>query len=89
MADYIIITSPDCSWCTKAKEALVEHEQTYVEFSTTESAIRHLFFSLDLKTVPQVFRSASGNQPVEYVGGYESLKLRLDYDTMARHFNRQ
>jgi glutaredoxin len=83
MADFILITSPECVYCGKAKEALSEHEQTYVEFSTTEPAVRHLFFSLNLKTVPQVFRSTSGNQPVEYIGGYESLKLRLEQDAFT------
>lgn len=80
MADYIIITAPDCKWCDKAKAALKEHDQTYVEFSTTEPTVRHLFFALNVKTVPQVFRSAQGNEAPEYIGGYDALHIRLSQD---------
>ena len=77
MDEYIIIGSPDCKWCDKAKLALHVKGLTYIYFSTTEPTVRHLFFALGVKTVPQIFRAASGNRPVEYIGGYEELTLHL------------
>lgn len=74
MDEYVIITSPDCKWCDKAKTVLNERGLTYAEFSTTEPPTRHLFFALKLKTVPQIFRAAWGNRSVEYIGGYEDLE---------------
>ena len=80
MSDYILITAPDCSWCNKAKAALLDRGITYAEFSTTETTIRNLFFCLNVKTVPQIFKAAHGNHPIEYIGGCDDLLRRLDQD---------
>ena len=80
MSNYIIISSSNCQWCDKAKAALNERGLTYVEFSTLEPTVRHLFFALNVKTVPQIFRAAHGNHPVEYIGGHDDLIRHLAVD---------
>lgn len=80
MDTYVIITSPDCKWCDRAKDALRKRDLPYYEFDTTEKNIRHLFFSLGMKTVPQIFKAAYGNNPIEYIGGYDDLAKRLAYE---------
>lgn len=77
MDEYIIIGSPDCKWCDKAKLALHMKGLTYIYFYTTEPTVRHLFFALGVNTVPQIFKAATGNHPVEYIGGYEDLERHL------------
>lgn len=77
MDHYIIISAPDCEWCRKAKDLLWVRGITYSEFDTTEPNIRHLFFMLGVKTVPQIFKAATGNHPVEYIGGYEDLERHI------------
>lgn len=87
MADYIIITAEDCVWCERAKAKLDARDLTYAEFSTSEPNIRHLFFTLNVKTVPQIFLSASGNRQIEYIGGYDDLCKRLAYAEFDAHTN--
>lgn len=75
---YVIITADNCPWCDKAKAALDERGLPFFHFNTADPGIRQLFFALGVKTVPQVFKSALGNQPPEYIGGHDDLIKHLN-----------
>lgn len=77
---YVIITADQCKWCDKAKDALFERGIPYFPFDTADPGIRQLLFAFGVKTVPQIFKAALGNHPLEYIGGYDDLKKHLDYE---------
>lgn len=56
MTHFVILTSPGCSYCEKAKRRLDQLAHSYTEIDITKSAgIRAFMDALDLRTVPQVF----------------------------------
>lgn len=68
MNTFVILTSPTCLWCDKAKRLLDELKFSYVELDITQhEGLRILMSALGLTTVPQVF-----NRHVR-IGGYTEL----------------
>lgn len=52
----VILTSPGCTYCDKAKRLLDEFHRSYIEIDVTQSkGIRTFMIALGLQTVPQVF----------------------------------
>lgn len=72
MADYIIISAPDCKWCDKAKAQLTLKDLSFIELSVESPLIRHLWKEMGFKTVPQVFKGPN------HIGGYEDLVRHLN-----------
>lgn len=71
---FIVLTTPRCKWCDKAKALLTLHDKEFVTFNV-ESAMSDmgiLFTASGLKTVPQVFSAEDGR--VLHIGGFEALK---------------
>lgn len=68
MNSFVILTSPTCLWCDKAKRLLDELKFTYVELDITQhEGLRIMLSALGITTVPQVF-----NRHVR-IGGYTEL----------------
>lgn len=66
---YVLLTKPECEWCTKAKELLRKHGEEFVEFNIIEHPIlREFLIANKLKTVPQIFINGY------LIGGYQDLK---------------
>lgn len=74
MKYYTIVKQPNCKWCDKAVELLVEHRVTYqiVDISN-EPWVKTVLRKADLLLVPQVF-DEEGN----LIGGYTELKAKLE-----------
>ena len=72
---FYIITREDCTWCTKAKEALENRGEPYEAFLYTDHPmIVKLMGKAGLKTVPQIWHEGA------YIGGYTDLCSYLDKD---------
>lgn len=70
---FLILTKPDCHWCSKAKELITRLGHTYTEYDLTQKLeIRDMCRDLGFKTVPQVF--LAGMYPM-HIGGYNDLEL--------------
>lgn len=68
MSTFVILTTPTCLWCEKAKRLLDELKFTYVELDITKhEGLRIMLGALGITTVPQVF-----NRHVR-IGGYTEL----------------
>lgn len=69
---YYIVTAPNCSYCTKAKELLSSEEHPYKSYDLTDLPfLLTLFKDVGYKTVPQIWYNS------EYVGGYKELYEKL------------
>lgn len=66
----VILTSPECMWCEKAKRLLDELKYDYTELDVTkEPGLLKFMQGLGLRTVPQVF-----DKHVR-LGGYTDLTM--------------
>lgn len=69
---FIIFSKPDCPWCTRAKELLLQHDSSYVEIDVTNDETSRIFLKeSDLKSVPQIYHNG------RLVGGYLALENYL------------
>lgn len=76
--EYIVLGSPYCSFCIKAKE-LLESKQIKYEYRDFAREIRkedkealEKIAGVEFQTVPQIFKYKEGGG-VDYVGGYTEL----------------
>lgn len=66
----VILTSPECMWCEKAKRLLDELKYDYTELDITkEPGLLKFMQGLGLRTVPQVFDRHTR------LGGYTDLTM--------------
>ena len=73
MNPYVIIGSPNCVWCSRAKSLLMEKYSDYEYHDLSVNPwLMSLFKVANIKTVPQIF-APSG----ELIGGYEALEKHL------------
>lgn len=74
----IIYGTPQCSFCTKAKELCETHNTQYeyntVGYDITLEALQEKV-GRPIRTVPQIFVMSEGF--AEYVGGYVELSNRI------------
>lgn len=69
---FIVFSKPDCPWCTRAKELLLQHDSSYVEIDVTNDETSKIFLKeSDLKSVPQIYHNG------RLVGGYLALENYL------------
>lgn len=69
---FIIFSKPDCPWCTRAKELLLQHDSSYVEIDVTNDETSKIFLKeSNLKSVPQIYHNG------RLVGGYLALENYL------------
>lgn len=69
---FIIFSKPDCPWCTRAKELLLQHDSSYVEIDVTNDETSRIFLKeSNLKSVPQIYHNG------RLVGGYLALENYL------------
>lgn len=73
MKPYVIIGQPNCVYCQRAKQVLMEKYSDYQYFDlSTNPWLLELFKIAKLKTVPQVF-SPEG----VLIGGFEELEIHM------------
>lgn len=66
---YVILSSPTCPWCDRAKALLDSKGLPYKEFNVKEHPVLADFIEANgLRTIPQVYHN--GN----HIGGFELLK---------------
>jgi len=76
---FVILTTPECVWCEKAKNLISSHGYKYVEFDvTTHKPLREFMSANLLMTVPQVYMLG------EYVGGYNQLVPFLEEERRGK-----
>ena len=69
---YYILTRPDCEYCDKAKDLLIESGKAYSETNIlADPIIIKLMIVAKLKTVPQIWYYN------DYIGGYTELREHL------------
>lgn len=74
MHPYVIIGSPNCSYCSQAKALLMDKYSDYQYYDLEKNPwVLSLFKIAKLKTVPQVF-SPEG----DLIGGYDDLVVHLN-----------
>ncbi len=74
---FIILTSNNCNWCTKAKDLILRKGSQYHEFNLVDYPdLREFLKVSELKTVPQIFVKSHG--ALEYLGGYNDLEEFLN-----------
>ncbi|MGI9491907.1 MAG: glutaredoxin domain-containing protein [Geminicoccaceae bacterium] len=73
MENIEVFTGPDCSYCDRAKAALLEHGLAFTEWDISDEKVLAEFRSRlpRVKSIPQIFVDG------EHIGGYEDLMLRL------------
>lgn len=81
MADFVILTKPDCKYCNEAKKLLTEKGQTFDEFSVENpSQLRDFMLAMGLKTVPQIWTThVDDHHGPHFIGDYTDL-LNLEWD---------
>ena len=75
MTHFVMVSAPECVWCSKAAVLLENEGHTFEEFSSTDPSIRKLLWSIGLRTVPQIWDSSNGVR----VGGFEPLASYLKH----------
>jgi len=69
---YYILTRPDCDYCEKAKDLLIENGKAYSQTGILDDPlIIKLMIVSGLRTVPQIWYYN------EYIGGYNELREHL------------
>ena len=74
-ARAVVLGKPRCSYCTKAKKLLEDHDIPFISKDVTKSANIMLKRWMDIEgltTVPQVWLDGT------HVGGYDDLKRLLE-----------
>lgn len=65
---FYLLTRPDCKWCDKAKELLIEKGEGYQAFSYNEHPmLLKVMVKAGFKTVPQIWKDN------DHIGGYAEL----------------
>lgn len=76
---FVILTTPECVWCEKAKNLIASHGYKYVEFDvSSHMALREFMNANLLMTVPQVYILG------EWIGGYNQLVPFLEEERRDR-----
>ena len=73
---YVILSTPYCKFCTKAKHLLREKRVGFTAYSLDDPSSKWLLTLLkqaNITTVPQIWDN-KGN----YIGGYADLKENLE-----------
>ena len=71
--EYVIYSTPTCTYCTKAKKLFKDYGIGFEERDARDANNFHFLESQGCKTVPQIWRSFSGDT-YEHIGGYSDLK---------------
>ena len=71
---YTVISRPNCSWCDKAVDLLIDNDIDFDKIDmTVDPWVRTLLLMTDLTTVPQVF-----DHNGILIGGYEELSQHIN-----------
>ena len=75
---FFLYTSPQCSFCDKAKSLLEQrgHKFVTMELSWDHPTLARLKEEMDWPTVPMVFEL--GGRDHKFVGGFTDLQLYLE-----------
>lgn len=77
---YVVYSTPQCSYCDRAKELLnregVDYEVTDVSEDLEAQA---MFRERAMRTVPQIFIQDDDGNEVEHVGGFDQLCEHFGY----------
>jgi glutaredoxin len=71
MADFHIISQPNCVWCDRAKALLTERGFSYTEDVLDTHEKKAVFKARGFTTVPQI------SQGTRHIGGYTELAKEL------------
>lgn len=70
---FLVYSTPDCSYCHRAKDLLESRHQTYEVINVLESEeAMELFAEWRVKTVPQIVHNNV------HIGGYEDLAKYME-----------
>lgn len=72
---FVILTKPNCDWCTRAKDILYEQfpKEQIVEISVENpSTLRFFMLQMGWRTVPQVWWIDEDGP--SHIGGYDDVR---------------